>query len=99
LLLTGYIGTLALYAYTFAVYGAAMFGVEGPHPAMHHLLESLILLVFLAVNLYGVKAAGDTEDAIVLVKVLILSLFGVVGLCYVRADHLLPFSTRAGPVC
>jgi len=88
LLLTGYVGTLALYAYTFGVYGAAMFGQNVP--AMHHLLESLVLLLFLGVNLYGVKAAGKSEDVIVMVKVLILGLFAVVGLFYVKADHLLP---------
>jgi len=88
LLLTGYIGTLALYSYTFGVYGAAMFGQS--LPAMHHLLESLVLLLFLGVNLYGVRAAGKSEDVIVMVKVLILALFAVAGLFYVKADHLLP---------
>jgi len=88
LLLTGYIGTLALYAYTFGVYGAAMFGQN--LPAMHHLLESLVLLLFLGINLYGVKAAGKSEDVIVMVKVLILALFAIVGIFYVKTDHLLP---------
>jgi amino acid transporter len=90
LLLTGYVGTLALYAYTFGVYGAAMFGQNMHVHGMQHLLGSLILLLFLGVNLYGVKAAGKSEDVIVMVKVLILSLFAVVGLFYVKADHLLP---------
>jgi hypothetical protein len=90
LLLTGYVGTLALYAYTFGVYGSAMFGQNMHVHGMQHLLESLILLLFLGVNLYGVKAAGKSEDVIVMVKVLILSLFAVVGLFYVKADHLLP---------
>lgn len=88
LLLTGYVGTLALYAYTFGVYGAAMFGQE--LPVMHHLLESLVLFLFLGVNLYGVRAAGKSEDVIVMVKVLILALFAVVGIFYVKPDHLLP---------
>ncbi len=90
LLLTGYIGTLSLYAYTFGVYGAAMFGQNAHGQAMHHLLESLVLLFFLGINLYGIKAAGKSEDVIVMVKVLILSLFAVIGLFYVRADHILP---------
>jgi hypothetical protein len=90
LLLTGYVGTLALYAYTFGVYGSAMFGQNMHVHGMQHLLGSLILLLFLGVNLYGVKAAGKSEDVIVMVKVLILSLFAVVGLFYVKADHLLP---------
>ena len=90
LLLAGYIGTLALYAYTFGVYGTAMFGETTHGPAMHHLLESLVLLLFLGINLYGVKAAGETEDVIVIIKVLILSLFAVAGLFYVKSDYLLP---------
>jgi amino acid transporter len=35
LLLTGYIGKMALYAYTFGVYGAAMFGNKG-NPDFHY---------------------------------------------------------------
>lgn len=90
LLLTGYIGTLALYAYTFGVYGAAMLGAAGHGSPMQHLLASGVLLVFLAINLYGVKAAGRIEDVIVIIKVVILSLFAVIGLFYVKSDHLLP---------
>ncbi len=91
MLITGYIGTLALYAYTFGVYGAAMFGQDAYGHAMQHLLESLVLLLFAGINLYGIKAAGKSEDVIVMVKVLILSLFAAIGLFYIRADHILPF--------
>ncbi len=91
LLLAGYIGTLSLYAYTFGAYGAAMLNPrDQANPAMHHLLESLILLTFLGINLYGVKASGTTELLIVTVKVLILLLFAIIGLFFIRADHLLP---------
>ena len=90
LLVSGYVGTLALYAYTFGVYGTAMFGQAGHHAPIQHLLGSFILLVFLAVNLYGVKAAGSTEDVIVMVKVLILALFAAVGIFHVQSDHILP---------
>ena len=58
ILLVGYIGTMALYAYTFGVYGAAMFGNHGHGPAVHHMLETFVLFLFLGVNLYGVKASG-----------------------------------------
>ena len=89
LLLVGYIGTMGLYAYTFGVYGAALLGSEAM-PAMHHLLESLVLLVFLSINLYGVKETGMAELIIVTAKVLILALFAIIGLTTVQADHLLP---------
>ncbi len=91
LLLVGYIGTMALYAYTFGVYGSAMLGSGSAHgQGMHHLLETLILLSFLGVNLYGVKASGTSELIIVTVKMLILFLFGCIGLFYAKPDHLLP---------
>ena len=93
LLLVGYIGTMGLYAYTFGVYGAALLGSEG-NAAMHHLLESLVLLVFLSINLYGVKETGLAELIIVTAKVLILGLFAVIGLTTVRSDHLLPLFDR-----
>ncbi len=88
LLLVGYIGTMALYSYTFGAYGSAMLGSSGG--LVHHLLESAILLAFLGVNLYGVKASGSSELIIVSLKMMILLLFGIVGLFYARADHLLP---------
>ncbi|MEC4676591.1 MAG: APC family permease [Nitrospirota bacterium] len=90
LLVTGYIGTMALYSYTFGVYGTAMFGGNAHGIAIHHFLQSMILLVFLGINLYGVKAAGKSEDVIVMIKVLILSLFAVIGFFYIKTDHLLP---------
>ncbi|VAW14543.1 Uncharacterized amino acid permease, GabP family, partial [hydrothermal vent metagenome] len=97
LLLVGYISTLALYAYTFGVYGAVMLGDEAGGSLVQHLLESGVLLAFLGVNLYGVKAAGSTEDIIVVIKVIILMLFALAGLFYIRVDYLLPvFDQGAG---
>ena len=96
LLVAGYVGTLALYAYTFGVYGAAMLGAQQAHTGARLLLSAFVLLAFLGVNLYGVKASGNTEDVIVLLKVLLLSLFAVVGLFNLKADHLLPFFNQGG---
>ncbi len=99
LLLVGYVGTLGLYAYTFGVYGSALLGSAEMNSAMVHVLASGVLLTFLGVNLYGVKASGGAEDVLVLVKVLILSLFAVVGLFYVKSDHILPvFNTHGSGV-
>ncbi len=89
LLLAGYIGTMGLYAFTFGVYGTAMLGGNG-NPAMHHLLQSFVLLLFLGINLYGVRETGNTELLIVTAKVLILLLFAVIGLVNIKPDHLLP---------
>ena len=90
LLLVGYVGTMSLYAYTFGVYGSAMLGDDGTDKALHHLLESLILLSFLGVNLYGIKASGTSELLIVTIKVILLGLFTVIGMFYVKSDYILP---------
>jgi len=99
LLLVGYMGTMALYSYTFGVYGAAMLGGGAHGAAVHHLLESLVLLSFLGINLYGVRASGSSEVIIVTVKMLILLLFGLIGLVYMDPAHLRPlFSKGSGGV-
>ncbi len=90
LLLVGYVGTMSLYAYTFGVYGSAMLGENGTTPAMHHLLQSTIMLTFLGINLYGIKASGTSELLIVTVKMIILFLFAGIGLFYIKTDHVLP---------
>ncbi len=90
LLLVGYIGTMGLYAYTFGTYGAAMLGDKLNTPLMQHALASLVLLIFLGINLYGVKASGGTELILVGIKVAILALFAIAGLMTIRSDHLLP---------
>ncbi len=90
LLLFGYIGTLTLYAYTFGVYGSALLGDTSIRVPIHNVLASGVLLTFLGVNLYGVGAAGKSEDILVMVKVVILSLFAFAGLFYLKTDHLLP---------
>lgn len=90
-LLVGYIGTLALYAYTFGVYGSAMANLTPVQThAFHHFLESFILLLFLGINLYGIRAAGHTEVLIVLTKVMILALFTGIGIFFVRPVNMLP---------
>ncbi|GBD97571.1 inner membrane transport protein YbaT [bacterium BMS3Abin06] len=96
LLVAGYIGTMALYSYTFGVYGTAMFGENAHADAMHHFLQSMILLVFMGINLYGIKAAGKSEDIIVMVKVLILSLFAIIGFLYIKTERLLPLFNHGG---
>ena len=88
LLIVGYIGTMALYSYTFGAYGNAMLG--SAKIWVQDVLATTVLLIFLGINLYGVKAAGSTEDLIVLVKVLILLFFAIAGLFYINTDHLLP---------
>jgi uncharacterized protein len=95
-LLAGYVGTLALYAFTFGAYGSAMISTSAS-PMVQRLLESMIVLVFLGVNLRSVRTAGSTEDLIVVVKLLILGVFGVAGLLSLHSTRLVPvFDKGAG---
>jgi amino acid transporter len=89
LLLAGYVGTLSLYAFTFGAYGSAMITTPAS-PLLQRALESGVVVVFLAVNLRSVRAAGGTEDAIVAVKLLILGIFAVVGFFSLRSSNLVP---------
>ena len=97
LLVAGYVGTLSLYAYTFGAYGAALLGIPDDGNIGRHLLQSAILLAFLGVNLTGVKASGTTEDAIVLIKVVILGVFVVAGAGQMRHDYMAPVFDKTAP--
>ena len=87
--IVGYVGTLALYAFTFGAYGADLLGMAGSS-IVRIALSVGVLLFFMMVNLRGVRASGLTEDLIVLIKVLLLAVFGIAGMTSVRRDHLLP---------
>jgi len=85
----GYIGTMALYAFTFGAYGAELFG-EADNPLLRRVLSTGILLFFLLVNLRGTRTTGGTEDLIVYTKILLLALLAFAGITAVRSENLLP---------
>ncbi len=88
--IVGYIGTLALYAYTFGSYAAAMFNFPNSY-IVRTLFSFLILSTFLFINLKGIKEMGESEDVIVFLKVLIMLLMGGVGLFFIDKNHFIPF--------
>lgn len=85
----GYIGTLALYAFTFGAYGADLLGSPG-HPGVRVMLSAAVLLFFMLINLKGVRSSGLAEDLVVYSKIILLALFAVAGLLNVKRDYLLP---------
>ncbi|HHO54399.1 MAG TPA: amino acid permease [Deltaproteobacteria bacterium] len=87
--IVGYVGTLALYAFTFGAYGAHLLGEEGSG-ALRMSLSAGVLLFFMAVNLVGAEVTGHTEDLIVYTKVILLGIFVAAGLGTVSADNLTP---------
>jgi amino acid transporter len=87
--LLGYIGTLALYAYTFGAYGAAMLGVANSY-WVKTLLGLGIMSLFLVVNIRGIRSAGRSEDIIVYIKIVVMVVMGVAGLFFVNPAHFEP---------
>ncbi|GAB6075257.1 hypothetical protein JCM12825_01350 [Desulfurobacterium crinifex] len=95
IVILGYIGTLALYAFTFGAYGADLLGVS--HSTLVRTILSIaVLFFFFYINLKGVKSSGITEDFIVYGKILILLLFAIIGLSRVRAENFSPFLEKGG---
>ncbi len=91
----GYVGTLALYAFTFGAYGADLIGQSGA-PATRMALSAAVLIFFLLVNLRGARTTGHTEDLVVYAKILILAVFAVAGLQTASARNLTPMFDRGG---
>jgi len=94
LLLVGYIAALSLYAFAFGAYGASFFAGLPYQGILQHLFSSLVIIVFVAINLIGAKEAGITEDLIVGVKLTILILFTIAGLLFIQRGNLLPVFDR-----
>jgi len=92
----GYVGTLALYAFTFGAYGADLIGQSGA-PLIRMTLSVAVLIFFLLVNLRGAKTAGHTEDLVVYAKILILAVFAVAGMKTISHHNLFPMFDKGGP--
>ncbi len=88
ILFIGYVGTLSLYAFTFGAYGAAMVG------GGFHILTSAIILLFMLVNLLGVREMGKVEDLIVYVKASILLALIAIGLVVSSPERIYPIFDR-----
>ncbi len=87
--ITGYVGTLALYAFTFGAYGADLLG-QASNGTLRMALSVAVLLFFLIVNLAGTRTTGHTEDLVVYAKILLLGVFAIAGFTTIRKDYLTP---------
>ncbi|RMD62012.1 MAG: amino acid permease [Alphaproteobacteria bacterium] len=85
----GYVGTLALYAFTFGAYGADLLG-RPDFPVLRMALSAAVLVFFMLVNLSGTRAAGRAEDLVVYAKILLLGVFATAGFMTIRPDYLRP---------
>ncbi len=86
--IVGYIGTMALYAYTFGAYGAELLGGQGG--IVREVLSVGIVLLFMAVNLVGTRTLGRTEDLIVYGKIILLGLLAFAGMQNIEIEKMQP---------
>jgi amino acid transporter len=88
IVIVGYIGTLALYAFTFGAYGAELLGESDG--IVRQMLSVGIVLFFMMINLIGTKTLGKTEDLIVYGKIILLGLLAFAGMKSIEADQMRP---------
>ena len=79
LLWISYMVMLSLYAYAFGSYGASLLPAD-LQVAGKHVLISASVIVITVLNLFSARLIGEAEDAIVLVKLLILGVFIAAGI-------------------
>lgn len=79
ILIVGYIGTMAMYAYAFGSFAANIIGIAAGS-MLRGFISVGVLAVFVGINLLGVEETGESEDVLVYAKVAILFLFGFIGL-------------------
>lgn len=89
LLLASYIVMISLYAYAFGSYGANVLGFMSPVMAKH-LLTTLVIALFTAINALGAIISGKTEDILVAFKLIILGIVIGVGMAFVNIVNLSP---------
>lgn len=92
----GYVGTLALYAFTFGAYGGDLLGQAG-NQVIRMALSIAVLVFFLIVNIQGTKASGRTEDIVVYAKIALLSVFAVAGFTTIKHEYLTPVIDKGVP--
>ena len=96
LMLISYVIMLALYAYAFGSYGAALI-TGGEVPWLHTALSVGVITVFTVVNLLGALLTGKAEDIMVFIKLGILLVFAGVGFITVDWQHMSPSSWESMP--
>jgi len=95
-IVVGYIGTMALYAFTFGAYGATLLG-NGNSGAVRQTLSTALILFFMLVNLRGTRSTGVMEDILVYVKLALLGFLAVAGTGSVKLSNLTPVFDQGIP--
>ena len=88
IVIVGYIGVMALYAFTFGAYGAELLGTNSP--IVRETLSVIVILSFMMINLVGTTALGKAEDLIVYGKIILLSVLAFAGMKSVKIETMTP---------
>jgi amino acid transporter len=79
LLWISYIIMLSLYSTAFGSYAGNLFSITGNVNIDQHIFICTIIIIATAINYFSVKVVGETEKYVVGLKVVILTLFVVIG--------------------
>lgn len=96
LLWISYVVMLSLYSSAFGSYGATFFP-QDDQVFWKHALTSIIIVSFTLLNFLNAKVVGRSEEAIVLIKIIILVVFVIIGFWSINYDRLEP-STWNAPI-
>ncbi|MDF9745265.1 APC family permease [Natrinema salsiterrestre] len=87
-LIVGYIGTMAMYAYAFGMYGQMLLGFEYVWGLpIRQFLSVGVLAIFIGLNLLGASSSAAVERYLVFVQAGIIAVFGLIGLWYGAANY------------
>ena len=89
LLWISYVVMLSLYSYAFGSYGATFFS-ESDQTFWRHILTSTVIISFTLLNFLSAKVVGKSEEVIVAIKIVILTVFVAVGFWSVQFDKFEP---------
>ena len=84
----GYVGVMALYAFTFGAYSAELLGETSD--LVRQMLSVGIVLIFVMINLIGTTTLGKTEDIIVYGKIILLGILAFAGMQNIEVDRITP---------
>jgi amino acid transporter len=79
-LIAGYIGVMAMYAFAFGAYFVSIFGIENVY--LRPFVSVSIIFLLTGINLIGVKGSGLVEDILVYMKTIFLFIIAFVGIYF-----------------
>ena len=88
LLWISYIIMLSLYAFAFGSYASNL--IHGGQEFWKYIFTSSVIVIFTILNISGAKIVGESEEYIVIIKIVILLFFVAVGLASVKTSNVTP---------